>query len=296
MENVEILVPDHAMARLKEALGPLPSARFAIQPSRHVRPRLLVTWLEDLETPEGRHGLEQLYVVSWQRLRNVQIIYIGTTVGGLHSRLALQTLARWSHIAAHEPFIASDPSSVRRMVLARRNGAEKELIASASIDDGKLVVWSCEPRRFEVAVAEIPVLAKMPAHMVANFELSASGSRIRWPGADVDINLDTIREHADPDVRRKHEARAREEAKQYAGAIRRFRVERGLKQTDIEGLTDRQVRRLEEGDTVPHIDTLKKLAVAHDLSIDDYLKELAKRSRGQGTARSSAGRGQRART
>ena len=57
-----------------------------------------------------------------------------------------------------------------------------------------------------------------------------------------------------------------------------------MNQSDITGLTDRQVRRLEEGNTVPHIDTLKKLAVAHEMSIDDYLKELAKRAR-HGTGR-----------
>ena len=46
----------------------------------------------------------------------------------------------------------------------------------------------------------------------------------------------------------------------------------------IAGLTERQICRLEEGNTVPHADTLKNLAAAHGLSIDDYLKELAKRS------------------
>jgi len=106
-------------------------------------------------------------------------------------------------------------------------------------------VWSCEPRRFEVPVAQIPVLARMPA--LAKLELSPSGSRIRWPEADVDINLDTIREYADPDVRREHETRARQEASRYAKAIRQLREERGLKQADIEGLTERQVRWLEEG-------------------------------------------------
>jgi len=179
------------------------------------------------------------------------------------------------------------------VILANSSGAEAELIASVVIEDGKLIVWSCEPRRFEVAVAEIPVLAGMSSDALVKFDLSASGSRMRWPASDVDINLDTIREYADPEVRREHEARARQEAARYAGAIRAFREERGLKQSDITGLTDRQVRRLEEGETVPRIGTLRTLASAHGMSVDDYLGELAKRSR-RASRKTPAGRPPRA--
>ena len=280
MENVEILVPDHAAAKVKETVGSFRWARFASQPSRHASPRLLIALLEDLNTREGRLELEQLYarVFSTRRL-DVPVIYIGRNVAALNSHLALQTFALWSHRIAREPFIAWQPDAVRRIVFAHRHGSEKDLIASASVDDDKLVVWSCEPRRFEVSVAEIPVLSKMSGDALGKLEVSESGSRIRWPEADVDINLDTIREIADPEVRREHEARARREAARYADAIRQVRIEHGLKQSDIEGLTNRQIRRIEEGGTVPQIETLKKLAAAHGLAINDYLNELAKRSR-----------------
>jgi alkylresorcinol/alkylpyrone synthase len=64
----------------------------------------------------------------------------------------------------------------------------------------------------------------------------------------------------------------------------------GLKQTDIKGLSERQVRRLEEGDTLPHSSTLTKLAASHGMSINDYMGELAKRS---GRRASSSGSGSR---
>jgi hypothetical protein len=192
---------------------------------------------------------------------------------------ALEALLRLSGQARREPYLAPSPEAVRRVILAHGSGAAEELIASAVIEDGKLVVWSCEPRRFEVPVPEIPVLAGMSADALVKFEVSPSGSRIRWPDADVDLNLDTIREHADPEVRHEHEARARQEAARYADAIRSFREERGLKQSDIQGLTDRQVRRIEDGESVPQIGTLRTLASAHGMTIDDYLRELAKRSR-----------------
>jgi hypothetical protein len=232
---VVVLVPQPALPTVKKALGSLPSTSFHSRPSSTEGPHLVVSSLDILATPRGRGALEDLLLTSSGRKGVAVVLFEAATfVPGL---AGLGALARLSGQARQDPYIAPSPDVVRRIVLSRRGGAEKELIASASVDDGKLVVWSCEPRRFEVVVSEIPVLAKMSADALTQFELSPSGSRLRWPAADVDINLDTIREHADPDVRREHEARARQEAVRYAGASRRFREERGLKQSDIEGLT-----------------------------------------------------------
>jgi Asp-tRNA(Asn)/Glu-tRNA(Gln) amidotransferase A subunit family amidase len=296
MERVEILVPDHSFAKVTQAIGSLGAARFATTPSQHAAQRLLVSWLPDLDAVESRRELRVLWDAALKVRRRASHHYVpmvflshGAGSGKTVSALLFQTLIHWSREALQEPYVATTPQAVRRLVLARQQGSEEDLIASASIEDDKLVVWNCEPRRFEVAVAEIPVLAKLDAATLAKFELSASGGRLRWPDADVDIHLDTIREHADPEVRRQHEARARQEATRYSNAIRHLREERGLKQSDIPGLTDRQVRRLEEGGTVPQIETLRRLAAAHGMAVDDYLRELAKRSR-KSSRRSAPGR------
>jgi DNA-binding transcriptional regulator YiaG len=284
---VEVLVPQPALPTVRKALGSLPSTSFHTRPSSLGGPHLVVSSLDILDTPRGRSALEDL-LLAFSGKNGVAVVLFEAVefVAGL---AGLGALARLSGQARREPYIAPSADAVRRIVLSRRSGAEKELIASASIEDGKLVVWSCEPRRFEVPVSDIPALTRMPTEALTELELNASGSRLRWPNADVDINLDTIREHADPDVRREHEARARQEASRYADAIRRFREEQGLKQSQIAGLTDRQVRRLEEGATVPQIDTLRKLASSHGMTIDSYLRELAKRSR-KSSRRRSIGR------
>lgn len=274
---VEILVPQPVLPAVKKALGPLPATTFHTHPSHGAGQRLIVSPIDVLGTASGRAALENL-VRSASRKDGVSLVLFAIA-GAALGFLVAEALTRVAWQAREEPFIAPSPEPVRRIVFARRMRAEKELIASASLEDGKLVVWSCEPRRFEVAVSDIPVLARLDADTLKRFELSESGSRIRWPQADVDLNLDTIREYADPDVRREHEGRARQEAARYADAIRRLREERGLKQSDIEGLTERQVRRLEHGDTVPQIETLRRLAAAHGMAVDDYLRELAKRSR-----------------
>jgi ribosome-binding protein aMBF1 (putative translation factor) len=291
---VEILVPQPALPAVRKALGSLPSTSFRTRPSSPGGPHLVVSSLDILDTPGGRSALEEL-LRAFSGKKGVPIVLF-ETVELAPGLAGLGALARLSGQARQDPYIAPSFDAVRRIVLSRRSGAERELIASASMDDGKLVVWSCEPRRFEVPVSEIAVLAEMSADALSRFELSRSGSRLRWPDADVDINLDTIREHADPEVRREHQARARQDAARYADAIRRVREEHGLKQSDIDGLTDRQVRRLEEGDTLPQIETLRRLAAAHGLTIDPYLRELASRSGQSSRRRSTRTSGRQART
>jgi len=152
-----------------------------------------------------------------------------------------------------DPYVASDAASIRRLIHARRIDATDQLIASASIEDKTLIVWSCEPKRYEIPISEIPALGTLGAEALKKLEVSSSGSRIHWEDGDIDINLDTIRAVVDPAVRQAHDAEARQEAAEYSSAIRQLRLEKRLKQSDIEGLTARQVRRLEAGDTVPHM-------------------------------------------
>ena len=63
----------------------------------------------------------------------------------------------------------------------------------------------------------------------------------------------------------------------YGAAIRAVRKAASLRQADIAGMTDRHLRRVELGQTPATKATLQALADSHGLSLDDYLKELARR-------------------
>ena len=89
------------------------------------------------------------------------------------------------------------------------------------------------------------------------------------------LNLDTFRELSDPEVLEENQERFRREAKNYAEAIKTLRKRKGLKQGEIAGLSERQVRRLESGEVYPHSSTLEKLAIAHDVSPPQYVRQLA---------------------
>jgi len=273
--------------RARDALSHVRSARFSMEWGSGKTHSLIVGLLADLDRVQGRHELESLVA---QAKGHLPVVLMSAKVAP-RSDAAFQALAYLTWLIGQEVYIAPDAAAIGRMVFARQAKAEEALIASATIEDGKIVVWSCEPRRYAVDASEIPALVKLSSAGLADFAVSDTGSRIHWNSGDVDLDLTGIRVHADPDVRRQHQVERRREAVQYAGAIRAFREERGLKQTDIHGLSERQVRRLEEGETLPHSSTLSKLSAAHGMSIEDYLQELAKRS----TRRLSGSRSRKAR-
>lgn len=275
--SVEILSPRND-AKLQRALRPLESARYAKRPSSRARQRILVAWLSDLDSAHYRQELEELVDLVVAGPGDVPFVLIEAKQPPPTSGDSLRALVRWTARLGREPYIAADAQVLRRMILARQSKAERQLIASASIDKGKLVVWTCEPRRYEVPISVIPSLARMRSRALSSFALSESGSRIHWDDDDVDLTAEAICAYADPELRRQQEAQRRHEAARYADAIRELREERGLRQADIKGLTERQVRRLEEGDTMPRTATLEKLAAGHEMTVDDYLKALAKRS------------------
>ena len=276
-EAVEILAPINS-EKLKRVIGPA-RASFVKTPTNTQRERIVVSWLSDLDSAERREELADFVDLMLRNPDGATVVLIETksTHEPRHSYAALEMLARWaSNFGA---YLAPDEQAVRRMIDARSEGAEDRRIASVLIEGKKLVVWSCEPKLYEVPASEIPALARMNAEHLGQFELNESGSCLHWDEGDVDLNLDGIRYHIDPKVRREQDRASRKEAERYAGAIRMLREEYQLAQTDIPGLTERQVRRVEQGESTPRSGTLQKLASAHGVSLDQYLKELAKKSR-----------------
>jgi hypothetical protein len=289
--NIEILVADAAAGeRLKRVVGSH-AIRLRTELTIDSRPRLFFSEVSALSSAESLHRLMRMFESTWKLLRPPPAVFMTSGGGKSYSLGAIQGLASLFSRAGRkgiDPYVAPDEAALRRLVLAQKADSQQQLIASASLEDGRLVVWSCEPKRYEVGIDEVPALAQLGRERLGRLEVSTSGSRLRFPDVDVDLDLDAIRAYADPEVRKAVEASLRSEASRYADAIRQFREERGLTQRSIAGLSERQVRRLEEGETLPHSETLTKLASAHGLSVGEYLAELARRSRrGRSTAAST---------
>lgn len=239
--------------------------------------------------PPRKAGKDALLLVTTeamtkchQQLRNILVHDMNLAVFGQAGRhvpfSTLQDMALLSADRPVAPYVVPDREALRRVVFAHAARAEEKLIASVSVEGGEMVVWSCEPKPYRAPVSSIPALARMSADALANFRVSDSGSRVHWDEGDVDLSLDAFRVHADPAFRSKKEREMRQEARRYAKAIRALREERGLKQTEIAELSEREVRRLESGDHMPQYRSLEKLAGAHGMGVDGYLRELARRA------------------
>ncbi|HXW92551.1 MAG TPA: DUF2442 domain-containing protein [Terriglobales bacterium] len=162
-----------------------------------------------------------------------------------------------------------------RVLRAWAHGAQDELIADASVADDRLFVTSCALESLEVPLVEIPALKSVSASDRRNFEIDEDGSYLHWPGPDVHLDLDSIRVAIDPSARKRaFHARAVRNLR-FGKAIAQLRTARGLKQSDIPGLSERQVRRMERGESSGY-ESLSRMAAAHGMSIDHYLDEAAR--------------------
>ncbi|MFM7577941.1 MAG: helix-turn-helix domain-containing protein, partial [Microcystaceae cyanobacterium] len=62
--------------------------------------------------------------------------------------------------------------------------------------------------------------------------------------------------------------------RQFGKAIAQLRKKHHLKQSDIKGLSERQVSRIEQGGTT-RVETLQLFAQAHHMNLNDYLNAVA---------------------
>jgi hypothetical protein len=175
----------------------------------------------------------------------------------------------WRKVLVHQ-----GPPLPARVLRAWEMGAENELIADASVAGGILFVLSCALERLDVPIRKIPALAGIGAKDLLCLEVSPDGSYLHWPKADVHLDLGSVRYVIDPVWRARTDAARVAQHAQFGGAVRAIREARGVTQGAIEGLSARHVRRI-EGGLCPKVATLRLLAKAHGMELDQYLSAVA---------------------
>lgn len=162
----------------------------------------------------------------------------------------------------------------QRVIKAWAMGSEHDLIAAAVVFGNKLLVLNCAFEKFEVAFDDVPVLKKVKLDERAKFEIDEAGSFISWGDADIDIDIDALRYVTDDKWRTKYDTENLISKKNFGKAIATLRKEQGLTQSDIPGLTDRQMRRIEAGEARPSVATLGLIAKVHGMKIEQYLERI----------------------
>ncbi len=131
-------------------------------------------------------------------------------------------------------------------------------------------------RMLHVPVSRIPALRGQPEAAVRRFSIDPDGSFIYSPDLDVHLGWNQFLQAVDPAEFRKAQQRSAQFNARYGAAIRRVREAAGIVQSEVEGLSERQVRRIEHGESRATSAAIAALAKAHGLDANTYMGKLTK--------------------
>ena len=190
-------------------------------------------------------------------------------------RLGIRDIERL-HIAREQ-----EPSQISNIVFRLVKGITQssgpERIVDAWIENCDLVLLAPSFKRLVVPLDKFQKYVGNAADEVRAFEIDEDGSFLYWPHADAHLGWEQFVRLVDPTASLAAKQRKHEFNQEYGAAIRALRKDAALKQADIEGVTQRNLRRVEHGQIPATKATLEALADAHGRPLEDYLKKLANR-------------------
>jgi hypothetical protein len=193
----------------------------------------------------------------------------------VNSHLLPQILQRANLRTVRKLVVHSDPEVPARVLRAFCKGAENNLIADARLIDNRLFLISCSGEASELPMDQHQGLRKIPKPDRGGFVIAPDGAYIHWPKPDVHLDLEDTRFFLDPSERERVKARRAQVNARFGESVASLRRSRGLRQSDISGLSERQIRRYEQGTHVP-LGSLRLLARGHGMELGEYLDELAR--------------------
>jgi hypothetical protein len=171
--------------------------------------------------------------------------------------------------------VHNDNKVRQRVLRAWANGEQSSLIADASVDDTRLLIKLCSMDVITVPMSELKSLAKLNPREWSNLEVSQSGSHIYWPCADLHVDVEGLRSLADPEYRRKANQEKLIHDSAFGRAVAQLRTETKLTQVGISGISDRQIRRIESGESISAA-AVANLARAHNMDTNEYMHRIAR--------------------
>lgn len=148
-------------------------------------------------------------------------------------------------------------------------------VIDAYLAGDTLYVRGPKHRMLHVPVTAVPSLRDRPAAETRNFVIDPDGSFLHWPDLDVHMGWDQLLQIAHPEELRKARQRSAAFNRRYGAAIRKVREEAGISQAKVQGLTERQLRRIEQGECRASAGAVSALAKAHGLDANAYMEKVA---------------------
>ena len=153
-------------------------------------------------------------------------------------------------------------------------GAQTQLIAAAEVVGESLIAQACAFHAVEVPSARIPALHSLSIDGCRRFAIAPDGGGPHWPDADVHLDLEALRAAVDPALAERARALRLAHNVRFGAAVAALRQRHALGQAQVSGLSERQVRRIEQG-ARPRPATQGALAESHGLSPAAHLDALA---------------------
>jgi hypothetical protein len=160
--------------------------------------------------------------------------------------------------------------------LGREGDSGRGGIIDAYIVGDRLFVRGPKHRMLHVPLDSIRALKVQSHAEVRNFVIDPDGSFLYWPKLDVHLGWNQLLQAVDPAEHRKAQQRSAGFNERYGAAIRKVREAAGIRQSKVEGLTERQLRRIEQGASRATTAALSALAKAHGLDANAYMERLTK--------------------
>lgn len=183
-------------------------------------------------------------------------------------------------LGLHKPdqrlHVTEDRGALRRLLIAQSRRVAAEGIVDAYVVREELVLLLGDLTVRSFPKDRLPDVADWDVSTLRDFEIDPDGSFLRWSRLDLDLDVSALLQAVDPmylaDV--EIERISREDT---GAALRAMREERGLRQKDISGLGERQVRRLEKGTSRLTLQAAREFASSFDLPVDRFLEILGER-------------------
>ena len=172
--------------------------------------------------------------------------------------------------------VCRDPLVVKRLVIALKRSAPWEGILDAYVLADSLVVVLGDMSAREFPIRRLPRIRRFEPAVLSHFEIDSAGSYLYWPDRDVHMGPSQMLQAVNPMYLAEVEIR-RYQMENVSQSLLDMRNDRRLKQTEIPGLSERHVRRLEKEEVRLTVEAATKFASAFGLTLSEFLDELSAR-------------------
>jgi Helix-turn-helix/Protein of unknown function (DUF2442) len=171
--------------------------------------------------------------------------------------------------------VTRDVGVVKRVLLSFARDEGWEAVLDAYVLNDRLVVVLGDFRIAEFPSGKIPGLGEGRRPSLSEFVIDSSGSFIHWPSLDLHLGASQLLQAVDPMHLADIEIR-RYATSKVSTALLTIREEAGLRQSDIDGLSERQVRRLEKEESRFTAEAARSYASALGCSLDEFLGHVSR--------------------